>query len=351
MNHKPTPSRDALLAWYGKDHRALPWRPPPGRLAAPYPALVSEIMLQQTTVATVLGRFGPFIDRFPGFGALASAPIDDVLHAWQGLGYYRRARGLHACAGAIQSRHGGDLPESVDMLRALPGIGEYTANALAAMVHGQPALGVDGNVRRVIARLFAIDVPVCEAGPAIADRARGFVDADRPGDFQQAIMELGATVCRPGKPKCGSCPWQTVCVAHQEGLETTLPIKNQRRAKPVKYAWAFYLRRPDGTVLFRRRPDQGLLAGMIELPSSPWQSEPVTFDEALKQAPAASGWTPLEPVIRHVFTHFEIRFRLAIGTGNVAIEGIWATDRDRSQLALPTLTRKMLDLAGRHESL
>ena len=243
-----------LLAWYDRDRRRLPWRAEPGSAADPYHVLLSEFMLQQTTVATVSRRFPEFLARFPSLEALAAADQTEVLHAWQGLGYYRRARALHALARTVVVRHHGRLPTDAAALRALPGIGPYTASALGAIAFGQPAVPVDGNVLRVLARLHRVETPLPAALPELNARAAALATDRRPADVAQALMDLGATLCRPRAPRCAVCPWREACAAHAAGIAGQLPRRAARPARPVRRGLAFLLARPDGAILFRRRP-------------------------------------------------------------------------------------------------
>lgn len=334
-----------LLTWYDGARRELPWRAPPGARADPYHVLVSEVMLQQTTVATVRSRYADFLARFPDLETLAVAPLDDVLHAWQGLGYYRRARGLHATAIAAVERHGGRLPADVDALEALPGIGPYTAAAVAAIAYDVPVLAVDANVERVLARLFAVETPLPEARGELRRIARELAPCERPGDAVQALMELGALVCRPRKPACLACPLRERCAAHRAGVAERLPKKTPKAARAARFATAFHLTGPDGAVLFRRRPDDGLLGGLIELPSTPWRDAAALDPEA--EAPAATRWRRVPGSVRHVFTHLTLELELRVGRIDDARavgveEPIWCPPGSFDSLALPTLTRKLL---------
>ena len=260
-----------LLAWYDRHRRTLPWRAPAGRRADPYVVWLSEIMLQQTTVATVGDYFRRFVERWPTIEALAAAPIDEVLSAWAGLGYYARARNLHACALAVAGPHGGRFPTEEAALLALPGIGAYTAAAIRAIAFDQPASAVDGNVERVIARLFAIETPLPDAKTEIKARAARLVPAERAGDYAQAMMDLGATVCTPRNPRCVICPLMANCKARKLGLAEDLPRRAPKALKPTRRGLAFVLARKDGAILLRKRPPKGLLGGMDEVPSSPWR--------------------------------------------------------------------------------
>lgn len=334
-----------LLAWYDVHRRTLPWRARPGLTTKSYHVLVSEVMLQQTTVATVAARFGPFVQRFPDLASLARAELDEVLHAWQGLGYYRRARALHACARAVVAHHDGEIPADPAVLRALPGLGPYTAAALGAIAFDQPALPVDGNVTRVLARVLGRDLPRDEARRSLERDADALAPRERPGDVAQALMDLGATICRPQAPACLACPWQEPCVARRTGRAESIPRPPVKAARPLRRGLAFLLSRPDGRILFRRRPEDGLLGGLHELPSSPWQAGPLEPEAALRHAPAACAWTLETGTVRHVFTHFALELRLARGRTEAPGEGLWTAPDELHRLALPTVMRKVLRLA------
>lgn len=351
--------RRRLLAWYDKSRRDLPWRAGAGESADPYAVWISEIMLQQTTVVTVIPYYEAFLGRWPTVEALAAAPLDDVLHAWTGLGYYARARNLHAAARAIVRDWGGRFPSTEGDLRSLPGVGAYTAAAIAAIAFGVPTTPVDGNVVRVLARLDAIDAPLPRARDAIDRRARALAPPRRAGDFAQALMDLGATICRPRQPLCLLCPWHEACAAHAEGRPETLPVRPARSSRPMRYGVAFWVESADGAVLFRRRPEKGLLGGMMEIPSTAWRSEPWPLAEALAAAPFVGRWEPLTGTVAHIFTHFHLVLTIlrltavdatamgatAMGTtagGTTAsAPGIWVQPNGFDGLALPTLMRKI----------
>jgi A/G-specific adenine glycosylase len=337
----------ALLAWYDCHRRRLPWRAEVGETADPYRVLVSELMLQQTTVATVCGRFGPFIARFPDLRSLAQAEEADVLHAWQGLGYYRRARALHAAARTVMCDHGGRLPSTVEGLLALPGLGEYTAKAVAAIAFGRPVLPIDGNGVRVLARAFAIETPIPRATRAVRRLAAAFEPCPRPADLAQALMDLGAAICRPKLPACGGCPWHGNCAARLAGSAEALPGRAPKAKRPLRQAVAFLLTRPDGAILFRRRPFDGLLGGLHELPTSDWRPAPLDRAAALEEAPAALGWRFHARPVRHVFTHFILDLELAEASTSQPPDGLWQPPGDLHELALPTLVKKLLRRAGR----
>jgi A/G-specific adenine glycosylase len=301
------PEAHALLAWYDRHRRVLPWRVAAGKTPDPYRVWLSEIMLQQTTVKAVAPYFLRFTERWPNVEALAAAPLDDVLRAWAGLGYYARARNLHACARAVVGRHGGQFPSSETGLSALPGIGRYTAAAIAAIAFDANAVPVDGNVERVVARLYAIDKALPAAKPVIQRLAQGLASQQRSGDFAQALMDLGATICTPKKPACARCPWSDSCAARVRGNPETFPIKTPKPEGRRRRGAAFVILRADGRVLVRSRPPKGLLGGMTEVPTTAWTHD---FDDAnaLDEAPklARARWRRIPGVVTHVFTHFPL---------------------------------------------
>jgi A/G-specific adenine glycosylase len=337
-----------LLAWYDRERRDLPWRAPPGVAADPYAVWISEVMLQQTTVAAVTPYFHAFLARWPRLADLAAADLDDVLHAWQGLGYYSRARNLHACARRLVAEHEGRFPASEQGLRALPGIGAYTAAAIAAIAFAAPATPVDGNVIRVIARLYAVEEPLARARSRIEGLAKTLTPVQRPGDFAQALMDLGATVCTPRQPNCPACPWRQACAARAQGRADAFPVRPPATLKPMRRGVAFWLMRADGAVLLRRRPERGLLGGMMEVPSTPWRAEPWPLAEALALAPVAGvSWQPLPGQVRHTFTHFTLE--LAVLAARVgmpdAAAGVWTPPQDFGAQALPSVMKKIVLLA------
>jgi A/G-specific adenine glycosylase len=334
-----TPDSATLLAWYDRHRRNLPWRAPPGIRPDPYRVWLSEIMLQQTTVATVGPYFDRFVARWPDISALAAASLDEVLQLWQGLGYYARARNLHACARTVVERHGGAFPEEAEALRALPGIGEYTAAAIAAIAFDRRGAAIDGNVERVVARLYAVREPLPAAKARIRALAAAMVPDRRPGDFAQALMDLGAVICTPRRPRCVLCPWRSCCAAAASGRAEDLPARGEKPERPLRHGVAFWLTRADGAVLLRRRPEKGLLGGMTEIPSTPWRATPWSFAEALQTAPAAVAWSPLSGTVRHGFTHFLLELAVVAGTG--VADGIWSPVAQLGDHALPTLMKKV----------
>lgn len=319
-----TPMHDAalLLAWYDRHRRELPWRARPGEAADPYAVWLSEVMLQQTTVAAVGPRFARFLARFPTVEALAAARWEQVAQEWAGLGYYARARNLHAAARAVAER--GGFPRDEAGLAELPGVGAYTAAAVAAIAFGQPAVPVDGNVERVMARLFALEAPLPGAKGRLASLAREVgaqaVARARPGDFAQALFDLGATVCTPRRPACALCPWRGACAGLAAGLAESLPRKAAKAERPQRFGVAFWLEDEGGRVLLRRRPARGLLGGMLELPGTPWRGAAWGEAEAEGHAPARVVWEPAG-VVRHVFTHFALELRVVAGRVTVLPAG------------------------------
>ncbi len=336
-----------LLPWYDRHHRSLPWRANPGQPKTdPYRVWLSEIMLQQTTVATVGPYFARFLARWPALTALANAPQEDVLAEWAGLGYYARARNLHACARVLRDQHGGRFPDTVEALLELPGIGAYTAAAIAAIAFDRPAAVMDGNVERVLARLFAVREPLPAAKPILRALAEAATPTERPGDYAQAMMDLGATVCSPSEPDCLLCPLNSLCAARKLGIAASLPAKAPKPERPRRHTLAFLLLRPDGAMLFRRRPEKGLLGGMLEVPSAPWRDTPWQLDEALAHAPLDRiAWQERPTGAEHVFTHFALSIRAAearVDARQAAkLDGNWLPP---DEAAVPTAIKKMLRL-------
>jgi A/G-specific adenine glycosylase len=332
-----------LLAWYDRHGRDLPWRVKRGERPDPYRVWLSEIMLQQTTVATVGPRFVAFCQRWPDVVALAAAPLDDVLHEWQGLGYYARARNLHACARAVVARYGGEFPRDEKALGELPGIGAYTAAAIAALAFDLAATPMDGNIERVVARLFAVAAPLPGAKTQIHTLARGLTPTERPGDYAQAAMDLGATICTPARPACALCPWRQRCRARALGIAEQLPRRPAKKPKPERYGVVFWAVRKDGAVLLRRRPDHGLLGGMMEFPSTPWRAAQWPDAAIAAHGPVTARWQPLPGAVHHSFTHFDLALRVWIGTAPKSLpSGFVAEPPQRFQtLALPTLMKKI----------
>jgi len=348
-NEGPPAMRAALLAWYDRHARSLPWRAPPGsgRRTDPYRVWLSEIMLQQTTVPHAAPYFAKFTERWPRVEVLAAADRDDVLAAWAGLGYYARARNLHKCAHALAAQ--GGFPETVEGLKALPGVGDYTSAAIGAIAFDLPHVPVDGNVERVMARIFALETPLPAAKPEIRAQAARFAADDRPGDFAQALMDLGATICTPKSPACALCPWRDNCAAFAQGDPAAYPKRAPKKKKPHRQGVAFWMQR-DGAVLLRRQPDDGLLGGMWLPPSTPWREETWSEGEALGHAPAAAEWEDLGAEARHVFTHFSLGleiWRAAAPAGFTPdAEERFVKLEDLPESGLPSVGRKVWKLAA-----
>jgi A/G-specific adenine glycosylase len=350
----PTPtvatSRDsaatALLEWYDRHRRDLPWRAAPGASVDPYAVWLSEVMLQQTTVAVVKPYFAAFLTRWPTVEALAAAPRDAVMQQWAGLGYYSRARNLHDCAQTLVAEHGGRFPMTSDALRALPGIGAYTAAAIAAIAFNEAVAVVDGNVERVMARLLALEVPPASAKAEIKEAVAALIPADRPGDFAQAMMDLGATLCTPKRPACTLCPLRLFCRAAAQGTQEHYPIKLPRRARPQRRGAVFYIRAGE-TVLVQTRAPKGLLGGMAEFPGTGWDTA-IDCEKALREAPLIADYRALKRGVTHVFTHFALEldvFTARVAPGTKAPEPCrWVAEDRLDQEALPSVMRKVVDL-------
>ncbi len=349
------PPRQALLDWYDKNRRHLPWRALPGQVPDPYAVWLSEIMLQQTTVATVTPRYQQFLDRWPRVEDLAAAPLDDVLGEWAGLGYYARARNLHACAKALVERFDGHFPDNAKDLATLPGIGAYSSASISAIAFDKPATVVDGNVERIVARLNAITDPLPGIKPHLKHLSEPLFmgeDQSRPGDFAQAMMDLGATVCVPARPKCEQCPWADHCQARAEGIAETLPRKVKKTGKPHRYGIHYWVVDEQGRVLFHRRPEEGLLGGMLELPTKAWTAGKRAPDfeaQLAKQAWFRGDWHLLPGVVTHSFSHFDLTVRIAVASRVEALpvddpagEWRWVSVDDFDNAALPSVTAKMV---------
>lgn len=342
-----------ILEWYDRHARDLPWRVGPGARAAgvrpdPYRVWLSEVMLQQTTVAAVIGYFERFTALWPDVRALADAPEAQVMGEWAGLGYYARARNLVKCARVVAHELGGVFPQERASLEGLPGIGPYTGAAIAAIAFDAPEVVVDGNVERVMARVHDIRTPLPAAKPEIRAAAAAMTPEARPGCYAQAVMDLGATICTPRTPACGICPWRAPCAARAAGVQGDLPRKAAKKPRPVRHGVAYVARRADGAWLLERRPDKGLLGGMLGWPGSEWNDAPEPAP------PLDADWQELPEEARHVFTHFELRLKVCVADvpeGRTAVRGEFHPAAAFRPSDLPTVMRKVFDLArGRLEN-
>lgn len=337
MPAKPPDIATPLLAWYDANARVLPWRTPPGGgTSDPYRVWLSEVMLQQTTVAAVAPRYAAWTARWPDFASLAAAADDDVMAAWAGLGYYARARNLLATARRIAAD---GVPSDEAGWRALPGVGDYTAAAVTAIALGRRAVAVDANIERVVARLFAVRTPLPAGRAAIRAAADAIAPSARTGDFTQGMMDLGATICTARSPRCLLCPLRADCAGFATGAPDAYPVKPARKARPRRHGTVFWLER-DARVWLVRRPDKGLLGGMRALPTGPWQDDP----PGLADAPAATAWRALVRTVDHGFTHFELELALAVGSAQPhepPVEtGEWWPIAQLGEAGLPTLFAK-----------
>lgn len=336
-----------LLRWYDSNARVLPWRAPPGKgRQDPYKVWLSEVMLQQTTVAAVIPYYQKFTERWPDVAALAAADDAELMAAWAGLGYYARARNLLACARAVAAEHGGRFPESETGLRALPGVGAYTAAAIAAIAFDQRAVVIDANVERVIARLIAVQTPLPAAKREIGQACERITPHHRPGDFAQAMMDLGATICTPRKPACLACPLRSVCEGLAQGIAESLPVKPAKTVKPQRSGTAYWIEQ-EGKVWLIKRPGKGMLAGMRALPDDGWAAR-IDGDS---RPPVKAEWRLLDEPVAHIFTHFALSLSVAVTASPVQLEalpeGEWWPVKSLDSAGLPTLFLKAARLAMR----
>ncbi|MHB8283715.1 MAG: A/G-specific adenine glycosylase [Caulobacteraceae bacterium] len=346
MDLRYTPDlRARLLAWYDAQARSLPWRVGPAERAAgvradPYRVWLSEVMLQQTTVPHATPYFLAFTARWPTVGDLAASADEAVMSAWAGLGYYARARNLLACARAVAGEHGGVFPNTLEGLSGLPGLGPYTAAAVGAIAFDLPTNVVDGNVERVMSRLFAVETPLPASKPELRRLAGDLVDAHRPGDWAQALMDLGATICRPRTPECARCPVADLCAGLKTGEPQTYPRKRAKAERPRRHG-VVYLLVCDGEVARVTRPGKGLLGGMLALPTSDWRAEPFSFDEAVAAAPVGAPWRSAGAV-EHVFTHFALSLAVLRAEATVKPPGLAWAPLSEAGVGLPSVFAKAL---------
>jgi len=353
LRETPSPGNlpHILLEWYDVHAREMPWRTGPAERRAgirpdPYRIWLSEIMLQQTTVATVRDYFARFVARWPTVAELAAAPDADVMGEWAGLGYYARARNLLKCARAVVAQHDGVFPADHAALLALPGIGPYTAAAVSSIAFDLPQTVLDGNVERVMARLYDIHTPLPGAKPVLMEKAAALTPHDRPGDYAQAVMDLGATICTPKSPACGICPWRDPCKARREGTAPLLPMKTPKKPKPVRHGTLYLAQRTDGAWLLETRPDKGLLGGMLGWPGSDWLD--IATERPAGRPPVTACWRDLAGEVRHTFTHFHLI--LSVRTARVGPKvqperGDFVARQDFRPSDLPTVMRKAFDLS------
>lgn len=345
---------NVLLDWYVRERRDLPWRAAPGQLSDPYRVWLSEVMLQQTTVKAAIPYYQRFLRRWPTVHALAEAEREEVLGVWSGLGYYSRANNLHRCAEQIVEEFGGEFPNDEAQLRTLPGIGPYTAAAIVAIAFGGCATPVDGNIERVVSRLYGVETPLPKSKGELKRLAVGLTPEEQAGDFAQALMDLGATVCTPKRASCMICPLNSRCVAYKRGQQTILPHRPPKGERPIRRGIAFLALREDGNVLLRRRHGEGLLAGMIEVPSSKWSEEWIGGDEAMQMAPIRTNWWAVPGAVIHTFTHF--RLELIVYRAVVPCDATltlwaeqercrWVPRRNLEEQALPSIMRKVISHA------
>lgn len=337
--------QESLLTWYDTHQRVLPWRAISGHNPNPYHVWLSEIMLQQTTVATVKDYFCRFVTRWPILEDLAKATLDEVFHNWQGLGYYSRARNLHQCAQTLVRDYKCLLPHEARILQTLPGIGPYTAAAIAAIAYDQPIVPVDGNVVRVFSRLFALETPLPTLKNEVQTLAKNMVPSHRSGDFAQSLMDLGATVCRPRNPLCEICSLQEACQGRHRGIAAQLPRPALKGIKPRRYGVAFWVENNKGEILLEKRPDKGLLAGLVGLPTTIWQDMPYDLESDVLMAGGPEGvkaWEYLPEIVRHTFTHFHLELTIAKGQTNTSESRFWSSLENLKSHALPTVMKKVI---------
>jgi A/G-specific adenine glycosylase len=342
------PDPNVLLAWYDRHARVLPWRTGRGECPDPYRVWLSEIMLQQTTVRAVAPYFARFVTRWPDVKALAAASLEDVLREWAGLGYYARARNLHACARDVVKSCGGVFPSQEGELRNLPGIGAYTAAAIAAIAYDAAAVPIDGNIERVVSRVFALEEQLPAAKPRLRELADSLKPPNRFGDFAQALMDLGATICTPKNPTCALCPWNHACCAFARGDQESFPRKAAKREGALRQGAAFVVLRADDRILLRRRPKTGLLGGMSEVPGSEWRADfdPAKARAAAPQLGTVMRWRRMVGVVNHVFTHFPLQLTVFLTEmprdTKAPKGGRWVPVNQLKEEALPNLMRKVI---------
>ncbi len=324
-----------ILVWYQEHQRILPWRI---KISNPYHTWVSEIMLQQTTVPTVISYFHRFLEKWPIVQELASASLDEVLHLWQGLGYYSRARNLHLCAKKIVEEFQGVFPEEEAQLKKLPGIGDYTAAAIRSIAFNKPSIVVDGNIERIISRLFLIQEQFPASKRTIKKYAAEISSNEFPGDYAQALMDLGSSICTPSNPKCYQCPIQNHCKAKDRNPDS-YPKREKKAEKPKRYGTLFWIKNSKGEIFIEKRPEKGLLGGLMGFPTSEWATH-----RKKETAPFKGKWKKSPALIHHTFTHFHLTLEILEGIANETLPGLWVNQKDFGQHAFPTLMKKAIKI-------
>ncbi len=334
-----------MLKWYDKARRPLPWRAPKGKIPDPYHVWLSEIMAQQTTIPAVIPYFLKFLNKWPTVRDLANATADDVMQNWAGLGYYARARNLHKCAQYVVEKLGGKFPSTQKELQELPGIGDYTANAIAALAFDKPANVVDANVERVMARIFAVTEPLPDSKRELKKLAGTIAlgETKRAGDYAQSVMELGALVCTPTSVKCGECPVNEYCKAQAMGIQKTLPARREKGIKPKKHGYIYLITGPTGEILFERRNEKGMLGGTIGIPTSDWVEQSVPK----KHLPMAASGKSEKVLVKHGFTHFNLElhgFAVILNDTKIIKDEryFWVPHKEAANLGIPTIFKKAL---------
>ncbi|MDC1062717.1 A/G-specific adenine glycosylase [Hellea sp.] len=346
-NKKVLQMQSKLLAWYDLNGRTLPWRLRPedklaGKVADPYSVWLSEIMLQQTTIAHATPYWERFISEFPTVSDLADSKRERIMTMWSGLGYYARARNLHKCAQLIRDQYSGFFPKNESELLKLPGIGPYAAAAIAAICFDEPTNIVDGNVERVISRIFKIEDPLPKYRNIYRNKAGDLAPIDRPGDYGQALMDLGSTICTPKSPKCTECPWEAFCAAKKVGAQVIYPIKVKKNKIMTRYGAVFILIN-NGAVFIKQRPDNGLLGGMMGFPSTPWDENKI---QSIKSAPVNKNWEKCPELVFHTFSHFKLELEVYRAQGALDDnQGIWADIENIGSYALPTVMLKAFKIS------
>ena len=332
-----------LTNWYQKFGRGLPWRAEESQCANPYWVWISEIMLQQTTVQTVKSRFVKFVKRWPTVQELAQASIDDVLHEWQGLGYYNRAHNLHRCANLIVDKYGGTFPSEVNELIKLPGIGQYTSSALAAIAFNKPVVAIDVNVDRVFSRLYALEENLSARRKKIIIKTKNFINNKNSHIISQALMDFGSVVCTSKKPKCKQCIFINLCDSFSKGLVEKIPVVFAKNKKQTRYGVVFWVENTEGSVLLQKRPNNGLYRGMMEFPSTPWRKKNWDFESAKKYFPIKTKWHDTQIIVKHSLSHFNLVLNVYSGKIEKINFGTWINLNEIKNYALPTVMKKIAE--------